>query len=59
MIMSILRERARTLRVFQDNLQNDVPRVTTAVDHFLEQFVKVAKENDVLRVVVALVKIAQ
>ena len=51
--------RGGRLSVFQDDLKNDVARVTTTVDHFFEQIVKVAQIDDVFRVVVPLIKIPQ
>src|SRR5437773_9872356 len=47
------------LRVFEDDLQNDVAGVATTVDHFLEQFVQIAQENDVLSGIIGMIKIAQ
>src|SRR5204863_7428135 len=46
-------------RIFEHHLENDVPCVTAAVDDFLQQFVKVAQEDNLLRIVVAVVQIAQ
>src|SRR3954463_5543656 len=45
--------------VFQHDLQDDVSRVAAAVDHLFEQLIDVAQKEDVLRVVIAVVKIAQ
>ena len=40
-------------------MQNDVARVATAIDYFLEQIVKIPQNNDVLGRVIPVVKIAQ
>jgi hypothetical protein len=45
--------------MLQDHLQDDVSGVAAAVDDFLEKVVEIAQENDLLRVVVAVVKIVK
>ena len=45
--------------VLEHDLQDDVAGVATTIDHFFQEIVKVAQENHVLGVVVAVVKIAQ
>src|SRR5947208_9381910 len=47
------------LRVFENDLHDDVAGVSTTVDHFFEQFVKIPQENDVLGRIIAMIKIAQ
>src|ERR1043165_9922476 len=45
--------------VLQDHLQNDVAGVAAAVDNFFQELVEIAQENDLLRVVLAVVKIVE
>src|ERR1700730_11079620 len=52
-------QRQTGLRILEHDLQNDVSRVSAAVDHLLEQIVNVAQKDDVLGIIVAVVKIAQ
>src|SRR5439155_10094623 len=54
-----LARRARKLSMLQNDLKNDVAGIAATVDHLFEQFVKIAQEDDVFWVVIALVKIAQ
>src|SRR5207247_5175827 len=51
--------RSRRLGVLQNNLENHVAGIAATIDHFFEQVVKIAQKDDVLGVVIALVKIAQ
>ena len=41
------------LGILEHDLENDVPRVAAAVDHFFEKLVEIAQENDLLGVVIA------
>src|SRR3954463_3451545 len=45
--------------MLQDHLQDDVAGIAAAVDDFLQKVVKIAQENDVLGVVIAVIKIAK
>src|SRR5213594_1321625 len=45
--------------MFQDDVENNVARVTAAVEHFFDQFVKVFQDDDVQGAVVAVVEFAQ
>src|SRR2546423_8068075 len=45
--------------VLQDHLQNDVAGVAAAVDDFFQELIEIAQENDLLRVVIAVVKIVE
>ena len=45
--------------MFQHHLQNNVSGVPAAVDYFFDQLEEVAQKNDLLRFVIALIKIAQ
>src|SRR2546421_1053342 len=45
--------------VLQDHLQNDVAGVAAAVDDFFQELVEVPQENDLLRVILAVVKIVE
>src|SRR6478609_4519929 len=45
--------------MLQDHLQNDVAGVAAAVDDFFQKLVEVAQENDLLRVVVAVIEIVE
>src|ERR1700736_1179616 len=47
------------LGILEHDLQNDVSRVAAAVNDLLEQIVNVAQEDDVLGIIIAVVKIAQ
>ena len=40
---------ARRLSILQNNLQDDVAGVATAIDYFFEQLVEIAQKNNVLR----------
>src|ERR1051326_1241509 len=45
--------------MLQDHLEDDVAGIAAAVDDFFQKLVNIAKENDVLRVVSPVIKIAE
>src|SRR3954466_11414712 len=45
--------------MLQDHLQNDVPGVAAAVDDLFQKLVEIAQENDLLRVVIAVIQIVE
>ncbi len=47
------------LRILERHLQDDISRVPAAVDHLFDQLEEIAQKNHLLRLVIALVKVAQ
>ena len=45
--------------MLEDHLQDDVSGVAAAVDDFFQKLVEIAQENDLLRVVIAVVEIVE
>src|SRR3712207_6753936 len=54
-----IRSRRRASGVLQHDLEDDVARITAAIDHLLEQLVDVAQEDDLLGVVIPVIQVAQ
>src|SRR5206468_11589168 len=47
------------LRIFQRHFEDDISRIPAAVDYLFHQLEQIAEKDDLLRFVLALIKIAQ
>ena len=54
MVNRSMAPRISVYEYFEHDLENDVPRVAAAVDYFFEKLVKIAQENDLPGLVLAM-----